>query len=130
MLNFRNALPKSVQVPDNEKKQIALLVCKAIDEMLYADNAHYDWKVTERLGDLLPMDYPVILLMNENFSTRLNKRLYLDDTDYKFANLTVAQFIDVVYASYNDLPLPDFKKPSFVQTFKRCFSINRQKTRE
>lgn len=130
MLNFRNTLPETVQVPDNEKRQIALLVCQEIDEMLYLDNGHYDWFVSERLDDLFRMDDDVTLMLSENLSVRMNKSLRLTETDYKFENLTVNQLIDVVYAKYNDLPLPDFTRPTLIQRFKRCFGLDKQKTRE
>ena len=121
MLTFRNNLPITVQVPNNKKKQIALAVCQEIDEMLYLDNEHYDWTVKETLGDLFRVDNIIAIMLDENLSARLNKRLDLTGTDYNFDKLDVLQLIDVVYAKYNDLPLPDFCEPTFIEKFKRYF---------
>ena len=130
MLNIRNKLPITVHVPDNEKKQVALAVCQEIDDILHLDNNHYEWSTNETLGDVLCMDCCLVLMMDENISLRLNKQLDLDDTDYDFKSLTVNQLIDVVYAKYNDLPLPNFERPTLIQRFKRCFGLDKQKTRE
>ena len=130
MLEKRNALPETVQVPDNEKKQVALAVCQEIDEMLHLDNTHYAWSIHDQLGDLFHMDSIIALIIDENLSVVMNKQLQLTETHYQFEKLNVAQLIDIVYARYNDLPLPTFTEPTLIEKFKRCFCFNKQKTRE
>lgn len=130
MLNLGNKLPQTVLVPDNEKKQVALAVCHEIDDILHLENAHYEWNTNETLDDLLGMDDLLIFMIDENISIKLGKKLYLEEANYDFEKLTVNQLIDVVYAKYNDLPLPNFEQPTLIQKFKRCFGLDTPKTRE
>ena len=130
MKGFYQVLPDTVCIPDDEKKEIAKAVCEELDVMASQGPSYYAWSVNDHLCDLLPFDHVVETIMDLNISARLGKELRLTDEDYKFEELTVKQLIDVTYAKYNGLPLPDFKGPTLLQRFKRCFGFNSQNTRE
>ena len=130
MSKFGNKLPRMVQVPDAKKQQIALLVCDELNEILSWDYGEFEWNLKEPLCDLFENNAVIGVLIDENLSLRMNKKLNLTETNYEFEKLTVEQLIDVVYARYNDLPLPDFTRPTLIQRFKICFGLDKQKTRE
>lgn len=125
-----NKLPPSVQIPNDEKKETAFAVCKEIDEMMRYLNSHYSWKIENRLDDLFSVDNALIMIIASNVSIHLNKQLHLDEMNYDFKNLTVKQFIDVVYADTHNLPLPEFKEPTLLEKLRFCFNFSKQKTRE
>ena len=126
---FNQHLPETVCIPDDEKKEIAQVVCEEIDLMASQRMDYYKWNMNEPLGELFPLDHVVEIIIDMNISSRLGKELHLTDEKYDFKTLTVNQLVDVTYAKYHNLPLPNFEQPTLIQRFKRYLGLDKQNVR-